>query len=67
MKDQLAKKLKPTPVVVTIDGFLNPSKNRKNTRKSAIMTSRNIAKKYKKSRYRQNMDEKKNQKGKKHV
>ena len=44
------KKLKPTPAVA-IDGFLNPSKNRKNTTKSAIMTSRNVGKKYKKSRY----------------
>ena len=45
------RKLKPTPAAVTIDGFQNQSKKRKNTTKSAIITARNIAKKYKKLRY----------------
>ena len=54
------RKLKPTPTAVTIDGFQNQSKKRKNTTKSAIITARNIAKKYKKLRCQQNMDEKKN-------
>ena len=45
------RKLKLTPVAVTIDGFQNPSKKRKNTTKSAIITARNMAKKYKKLRY----------------
>ena len=45
------RKLKPTPVAVTIDGFQNQSKKRKNATKSAVITARNIAKKYKKLRY----------------
>ena len=46
------RKLKLTPVAVTIDGFQNPSKKRKNTTKSSIITARNIVKKYKELRYR---------------
>ena len=46
------RKLKSAPTTVTIDGFQNPSKKRKSTTKSAIITARNIAKKYKKLRYR---------------
>ena len=62
------RKLKSAPTTVTIDGFQNPSKKRKSTTKSAIITARNIAKKYKKLRYRLNMDEKKQfKKAKKHV
>ena len=44
------RKTKPIPAAVTIDGFQNQSKKRKNTTKSAIITARNIAKKYKKLR-----------------
>ena len=45
------RKLKPTPAAVTIDGFQNQSKKRKNTTKSVVITARNMAKKYKKLRY----------------
>ena len=45
------RKPKPTPAAVTIDRFQNPSKKRKITTKSAIITARNIAKKYEKVRY----------------
>ena len=45
------RKLKPTPAAVTIDGFHNQSKKRKNTTKSTVITARNIAKKYKKLKY----------------
>ena len=44
------RKIKPTPAALNIDGFQNQSKKRKNTTKSAIITARNIAKKYKKLR-----------------
>ena len=45
------RKLKPTSAAVTIDGFQNQSKKRKNTTKSVVITARNMAKKYKKLRY----------------
>ena len=43
------RKLQPTPVAVTVDGCRNPSKKRKRATKSAIITARKIAKKYKKN------------------
>ena len=46
------RKRESVPKTVTIEGFQNPSKKRKNTTNSAILTARNIAKKYKKLRYR---------------
>ena len=46
------RKLQPTPAALTVDGFRNPSKKRKRATKSAIITARNIAKKYKKMRYK---------------
>ena len=45
-------KRESAPKTVTIEGFQNRSKKRKNTTNSAIITARNIAKKYKKLRYR---------------
>ena len=45
------RKIKPTPAALNIDGFQNQSKKRKNTTKSAVITARNMAKKYKKLRY----------------
>ena len=42
------RKLQPTPVAVTVDGFQNPDKKRKRATKSAIITATNIAKKYQK-------------------
>ena len=46
------RKRESAPKTVTIKGFQNPSKKRKNTTNSAIIIARNIAKKYKKLRYR---------------
>ena len=46
------RKRESVPKTVTIEGFQNPSKKRKNTTNSAILTARNVAKKYKKLRYR---------------
>ena len=43
------RKLQPTPVAGTVDGSRNPSKKRKRATKSAIITARKIAKKYKKN------------------
>ena len=45
------RKLKSAPTTVIIDWFQSPSKKRKSATKSAIITARNISKKYKKLRY----------------
>ena len=46
------RKIKPTPTAVVTDGFRDPSKKRKSTTKSVIITARNISKKCKNLRYR---------------
>ena len=45
------RKVLPKPAFVIVDGFKNPSKKRKRSTKSAIITARNIAKKNIKLRY----------------
>ena len=45
------RKVQPKPATVIVDGFKNPSKKRKRSTKSAIITARNTAKKNIKLRY----------------
>ena len=46
------KRKRPKHPTVTFEGFKKPTKKRKRSRKSALITGRNISKKYKNLRYR---------------
>ena len=49
---KIRKRKRPKHPTVTFEGFRKPTKKRKRSRKSALITARNISKKYKNLRYR---------------